>query len=173
MQNSLKALSNEVKELVEQISSMPAWSDFSSDNDEDRRQVIDILQTIARAPAERIRQAMEAYIEQTARAEAGYDVSAMSRLYILNRFVFNVPDKAELGRPRFGSFFGIPSEGNTVNELWPLSKGVDGRLVLDGDFGGYFGESYLAVQEFDHFNNEYGRRSVAPNVGTAVGEPSR
>lgn len=158
MQNSSEALSNEVEVLVEQISSMPAWSDLSSDNDEDRRQVIEILQAIARAPAEIIRQAVEAYIEQTARAEAGYDVSAMSRLYVLNRFLFNVPDKVELGRPRFGSFFGIPSEGNTVNELWPLSKGVDGKFVLDGQFGGYFGESYLAVQEFDHFNNEYGPR---------------
>lgn len=160
MDNSTEGLSKEVIGLIRLISEMPSWCDLPVDDTTDRKQILNTMQKIGEAPTQSVRQAMSAYVEEVKHTEEGYDVSAMSRLYLLNRFLFNVPFWAEPDRPGFGSFFGIPTEGNAVNELWPLSIGVDKQLILDGEFAGYFGESYLGVQEFDYFNENYGRREV-------------
>lgn len=155
-----QTFSKEVTNLIKLISEMPAWSDLFVDNKNERGNVPEFLQQIALVSTENIRQAMSAYVEISKNSEMGYDVSAMSRLYVLNRYLFNVPDKVESQKTRFGAFSGIPTEANTINELWPLSMNTNGKLILEGKFSGYFGESYLAVQEFDYFNELYGRRKM-------------
>jgi hypothetical protein len=146
-----------VRRAVELIESMPAWSDVPADDLFSRRKIIDVLKELAMYDLDILRKAIRRYISRRKR-EDSYDVSTMSRLYLLNRYIFNVPNKVPLGLRRFAAFFGMPYDSQWINELWPLSTDEKGEMVLTGEFRGYFGEVYLALEEFDHFRERYGLR---------------
>jgi hypothetical protein len=82
----------------------------------------------------------------------------MSRLYVLSRYIFNVPERAKFDSPTFGGWMGVPHNSEEINLLWPLSYDQQGNLALTGQFGGYMGDDYLAIQEFDYFRSAYGAR---------------
>jgi hypothetical protein len=104
-----------------------------------------------------LRKGIEEYIK-IKKSQDFYNIDCMSRLYILNRYIFNVPLKVDLNSPRFSCFAGIPLDASGINELWPLSYDAQGNLILTGKFIGYFGFEYLALQEFDYFNEKYAAR---------------
>jgi hypothetical protein len=95
---------------------------------------------------------------ETAKEQNRYDTAAMSRIYVLNRYVFAVPRRRPLGSRRFGSFMGIPHDERSVDEWWPLARDARGRWKLTGRFEGYAGEDYQALEEFDYFRREFGPR---------------
>jgi hypothetical protein len=86
-----------------------------------------------------------------------HNVSGLSRVFLLNRFIFDVPQFASLEEPSFGSWRN-PVKGNEVEIRWPFSKGTNGELRLSGRFEGYTGESPGVLDEFDYFAKRYGRR---------------
>jgi hypothetical protein len=149
-----------VNEAIDFLDTTPAWSDIGRDDTERRRDVIVRLLRLSDNDTSVLRDVVSGYVQRKTASPTGYDVAAMSRLYVLNRVLFNVPSTVPLATPGFASFAGIPSADGVVNELWPLSQDRFGNLELTGQFAGYFGESYLAVQEFDYFAATFGRRQA-------------
>lgn len=148
----------EVKQVIEILSSMPSWAD---------EQVLEVglfpkiktdMQLIARQNMETIKEAMMDYINMASKSSEGYSTLEMGKLFVLNRYLFNVPQFEKLDRPGFGGFLGIPVENGRVNMLWPLVNEAS-ELVLRYGFKGYSGESYLAMQELQYFQKRYGVRS--------------
>ena len=88
-----------------------------------------------------------------ARQTAAHSVTALADTYF-HTFVENFPIAA--------LFLGVPETADTVDELWPWEPGPDGDLRLTGFFRGYAGETYLAQQEADAFEDRYGLRKLAP-----------
>jgi hypothetical protein len=86
-----------------------------------------------------------------------FDVSAAGRLYVLNRYAFNVP--AHTSNPRlFGGFWREMGDEMGANELWPLAIDQAEHLRLVGTFLGYTGPPYAGLEEFDYFSHRYGLR---------------
>lgn len=104
-----------------------------------------------------LKKAIERFIAER-RGANNYSVDDMSKLFVLNRYIFKVPAKSKLGEPGFGGWIGIPHDETEINELWPFAVRTDGRLELIGEFGGYNGDDFQAVEEFDYFNQRFGRR---------------
>jgi hypothetical protein len=94
------------------------------------------------------------------RAEKNYDAGNLSKLFVLNRPLIAVPPRENFSGPFFGGWEGVPQDNQEMNMMWPLSLEKDGNLRLTGVFSGYSGRPYFAVQEFDHFLAEYGRRQM-------------
>ena len=118
-----------------------------------------------------LRDALERYVSKR-QAEDNYSIGEMGKLFILNRYLFNVPSSSELKQ---ASFFGTlvlrDSENERyVNLLWPLKIENNGKLTLVGEFSGYFGPDFRAVEEFDYFNRRFGRRVEKTGVekGTSL-----
>ena|ERR1041384_3360545 len=148
------------EKVVELIESSPEWSEIPADDEASRSKIIEKMRGVAKYDLDTIRSAIEQYLSKKEQSEGGNDVASMSRLYVLNRYLFDVPDKVPMGERRFGSFFGIPHDSQSVNEMWPLSVDDKGKLALTGSFKGYFGEEYLPLQEFDYFKEKYGPRKI-------------
>ena len=156
---SIPALASDstVNSVVKMIGACPAWSDLRASDILSRKASLACLERISHNDPDVIRKSMERYISNKRRRNA-YDVSSMSRLYVLNRYVFNVPEKAKFDRPTFGGWMGVPHNSEEINLLWPLSYDQEGKLALTGQFGGYLGDDYLAIQELDYFRSIYGAR---------------
>jgi hypothetical protein len=86
---------------------------------------------------------------------AGGSVAAWGRVFILVRYVFEVPESRRGFAPVPNGF------RNRTTPIWPLSWDRGGRLVLTGDYYGYNGPAYRAVTEFDYFARHFGRRKDA------------
>jgi hypothetical protein len=146
--------------VAREIELCPPWSELRQEDNATRQQILICLEKIANYDLEVIQLGMEKYVS-TRRSQKAFDVSAMSRLYVLNRYVFNVPAKASLDRPTFGGWMGVPHDSQSINLLWPLTVDENGKLTLTGKFGGYSGDDYLALQEFNYFKEKYSVRKNA------------
>ena len=83
----------------------------------------------------------------------------MSKLFLLNRYLFKVPACYKLKDARFfGAWGKVPHHADEVNLLWPLATDLSGKCVLVAKFGGYLGATYLPLPEFDWFDDRFGRR---------------
>src|ERR1700722_10818058 len=82
--------------------------------------------------------AAELEYEGVLRARSPYSSPGdLSVLYLVNRYIFNVPDVSPRSEARFfGGWEGVPVTDNEVNLLWPLAVGKSGDLELSGAFGG-------------------------------------
>jgi hypothetical protein len=155
----MDARSSPGSELVELLRRMPAWSDLPRDGGAaEREEIEENVRRISGYDVADIAAAVEQFVEQAAASPTGFDVSAMSKLYVLNRYLFAVPPRTKLGSPRFASFRGVPVDGDQLEELWPWSIDTRGDLHLTGTFAGYSGESFQALREFEHFRDTYGLR---------------
>jgi len=146
--------------VAREIERCPPWSELREGDDATRQQIMKCLEQTANYDLVIIRQAMEKYVS-IKRSEKAFDVSAMSRLYVLNRYVFDVPEKASFERSTFGGWMGVPHDSSSINLLWPFTVDERGKLTLTGQFSGYSGDDYLALQEFDYFKEKYRVRKNA------------
>ncbi len=145
------SVTNAVDKIVAEIATCPAWRDATPDVWND---IIRCNLGLCKHDSNLIRKAMGEYIS-TLDSQKKYDSSAMSRLFILNRVLFQVPDKDANWRPSGG--WG----GQTADTpLWPLAQDKDGALRISSMFQGYLGSAFSALEEFDDFSKRYGRRNV-------------
>jgi hypothetical protein len=158
----------EVEAVVQLLLGMPAWSDPVPDDgrDDHHRSIEEAVAGIAEYEPAAIAAGIAQFVERVAAGPTGYDVAAMSKPFVVTRAVLAAPDDVELDRPGFGGWIGVPIEAGRVDLLWPWSM-VEGRLRLVGSFGGYMGESYLAIEEFASFEDRFGHRQATP-----IGPPS-
>jgi hypothetical protein len=147
------------------LEGMPAWSDVPAGDVDALREIGQASRRIADLGPEAAKDGIRRFLAAHSETPAGLDVADMSKLYVLIRYLFDAPQDAPKGLPRFGSFLGVPETADTVDELWPWEPGPDGDLRLTGFFRGYAGETYLAQQEADAFEDRYGLRRSPPKQG--------
>jgi len=154
-----KEHTNDVLLLIEAI---PPWSEIGHEAAaKSRLQTVTILQRISKYDLETIREAEGQFISKQRTLPTGYDVAAMSKLYVLNKYLFALPEEARIDSARFfGGWLGVPHDSDDVNLLWPFSKSEPDRLSLTGTFGGYNGDDYLALEAFDYYRRTFGRRAI-------------
>ena len=153
-----KALSDSTSRVVATLNGCPAWSRLSATDKDDRLAILQCLHQLAKEDSVALREGIEIFVANR-RSQNDYSVDAMSKLFLLDRYVFAVPAQSELSEARFfGGWIGVPVDGANVNLLWPFEVGAHGQLALVGDFGGYNGDDFQAIEEFDYFSSRFGRR---------------
>jgi hypothetical protein len=143
------------------LEEMPAWSDVPTGDTEGLREVEEASRRIAGFGPDDAGDGIRRFVAAHSQGPGGLDVAAMSKVYVLLRYLFDAPQAAPKGVPRFGSFLGVPETAQTVDELWPWEPGPDGEVHLTAFFRGYGGETYLAVDELEAFAERYGVRARA------------
>lgn len=156
----------ETEDITTALREMPAWADVIIGDTVALDAIERAIRRISGSDLDTLMSGIRCFVDECRRSEA-FDVSEMSKLFALNRYIFNVPEAAPLNQPRFGAFIGVPIRGDQVNELWPWQAGSDGELRLAGYFRGYTGETFLALEEADAFRGRFGpRRTEGPEQQT-------
>ena len=144
--------------LVAALHAMPAWADVGRGNRAGLRAIEMALRAIKFSDAASLLDGIERCMAECDASPAGFDVSAMSKLFVANRWWFEVPAQEPSGRAGYGGFLGTPVAGGKTDALWPWSRDAAGRLRLSGWFAGYSGDSFLALEEARDFLQRYGLR---------------
>lgn len=154
-------------DVLAQLRIGPAWSELPYYNDwrrdwrrDSRTRIMAKLEGMRQCDLDVIRDAIEKYVSGPKRWVDCQRIDTMSHLYVLNKYLFQVPETVPAGSvPLFGRWLGLPADLQKTNLLWPLSHQADGTLVLTGRFGGYVGADYKAMQAFDYYREKFGRRN--------------
>lgn len=174
---------NRVFELLEACSS---WGDIVTASKEDKDRAMSYLTRISSQDPLIVRQAIKKYLGinskeshsiennslsvkealdryKSSEGIASYNLSQpspdVSRIFLLNRFMFNVPSEVMMPVPVFGGWEGVPHRDGKINLLWPFSIAADGSIELTGKPIMYVGQRYDAIGEFDYFYHAYGKRN--------------
>lgn len=140
---------------------MPPWSRITATNsDPDSRvKILSELEVVNRQDTQDLRQAVNLYWTREVISKPSDELEAASRLFVLNRYVFNVPEWIPQGSKGYGVWKGVPVQDGNINLMWPLSL-REGHIDLLGNYAGYWGPPYLGLDEFDDFTSRYGRRNL-------------
>ena len=145
--------------IVTLIEEIPPWSEVTAGDEAGLGAIENGLRSIEEYSVEEVVEGIGRFVERRRASASGYDVPAMSKLYVLNRYLFDVPARVPAGRPRFGGFTGVPTYAGSIDELWPWQTSANGKIRLTGFFRGFVGEPYQAVEEARAFQAEYGVRN--------------
>jgi len=148
---------NAVEYITVLIRHCPDWAEVEPGNKQSKDLILASLQNISNYDWRLIRKAIVKLIN-----DHPSDTALWSRFFLLNRYIFDVPEKSEYNNQLFGGLAGVPIESGMINWLWPFSYDVNGDIQLVGKFEGYFGGHYQAVEEFDFFQDTFGvkKRSI-------------
>lgn len=144
---------HDVNNVISQIMACPAWSEASKRDIKTKENILQCLELISRNNNNVIRKAIESLF-----LKYPNDTSVWSRIFLLNRYIFQVPTDSPIDDNLFGGWVGIPIHNQKVNRLWPFSVDNNNNLILVGVFEGYFGNGYRGLDEFDYFLRKYGIR---------------
>jgi hypothetical protein len=146
-----------LNELVAMIENVPPWTVAKPKE----KEILSSLATLDAFPTATLRDAVAEYVKR--REAAGhYLLAEMSKVYLVNRFIFKVPEREGQDVRFFGGWDGVPFTNGVANYMWPLAFGADGSIIMKGRYRGYAGPPYRGLEEFDFFSKRYGRRR---NVG--------
>jgi hypothetical protein len=148
------------KAVAESLREMPAWAAVGVGDSEGLQAVEAAVEDLCGDidDVDDVVAGIRRFVEAERESEGGFGVSAMSKVYVVARYCFDVPEFVPANEPGFGAFVGVPVEGDRVNELWPWETDEGDDLHLTGFFRGYSGESYQAVPEVEAFERRYGPR---------------
>jgi hypothetical protein len=146
-------------EILRKIDSCAQWSRLTGDvgADKARAQIIKVMNELSKYDLDQLRTVLLMYIQRAQNDKSQDYLDKLSVVFILNRYIFDVPSDEPFVDPTFGGWLGVPHAQNKINNLWPLSVANE-QLQLTGVFRGYLGPPYRAIDEFDHFKTKYGLR---------------
>lgn len=134
------------------LGEMPSWVESHAEQNE---QITQTLREISSYEVDEVRRGVVAFVAEV--DEPSF--KELSKVFLLNRFYFNVPSEISLSEAEFfGGWEGVPYSAETVDLRWPFTKNPKGELVITGDFSGYNGDTYACVDEFDYFQQKFGRK---------------
>lgn len=148
--------SEKVRTAVQIIEACPSWIALDPGDYAAKQKILNSLRSLNAFDRYTLRRAIDQFRENT----RIYDVDAMAKLFLLNRYLFAVPEWVQRENAvHFGGWTGIPNDNGRVNELWPLQLAENGQWELVvGRSLGYMGAAFDATGEFDYFLRIYGRR---------------
>ena len=146
-----------MKPVEEIIRLCPLWTELAVDDKLQRNKMTKELKRLQQYDLRTIRDGMASYIKKA--NYSSYTVKQMGQLFVLNRFLFAVPDELPLGSIPFFGGWDVPVNGGMVNSSWPWSFNQrTQKICLTGLFSGYSGDQFLALEEFDYLRARFGRR---------------
>lgn len=134
----------------------PDWSGSMQMDPADKARIMRSMEELSRFDTDTLRTAAERHLNAPPK-HSFVEVPAWGRVYLLNRYIFNVPSIAPPRTPSFGGWFSAERPQNCL--LWPLALGEEGKLELIATGSHYKGPSYLGLREFDYFRQKFGRRA--------------
>jgi hypothetical protein len=154
----------EMKNAAERaLWSLPPWSALHAGDAVGRRALRARLNAFKRIPLGDIREGIRLYLGDAAESPGGYGVPEMSRVFVLNRFLFRVPGAVPRREARFFGGWHVPEREGSVDMAWPFATvGRSGTLRLVGTFSAYAGAPYDALGEFDWFSRRFPPRWHQP-----------
>ena len=159
---------------------VPSWTEVTNANTmetyplDEMKQVACWLLEQPDQNRRRIIAAYQIYIEICSwKAGAFDDLPPASKIFVLLRLLFDVPEEYPRDEARFFGGWIIlrvredgdwtmddpPTREGTVNMLWPLGY-EDGRLVLKGTIFAYRGFPYDGLWEYDYFASRFPLRAA-------------
>lgn len=147
--------------VINQLKACPVWGEARG-RQRTGQLVMESIRKIARHPPDALREAIEDYCRVSGiNGEPDLydepDTHRWRKVYILNRYLFDVPEKGKGCPPYFGSFIG---EASWPGMMWPLAFDKSGMIALQYSLSSYAGPPYRGVEEFDHFLKVYGLRTL-------------
>jgi hypothetical protein len=148
------------------LRSCPTWVDAGPNEDpkvknETADAILAAVSSLAALPNETLKDIVTSFDKETHGSPL-----ALSRVYILNRVVFDVPEwRRRDDHFMFGVYSGIPYDSDHIAELWPLHFDSNGKPSLIDRLGITFAYGYLASAEFEYFVKHYPRRHL-PQITT-------
>jgi hypothetical protein len=149
-------LNEKVRDVVALLDAMPAWAT----GDPIKPETCTAIKSKCEAIRVRFSHSIirDAIVHVLQAADFKTETQTASKVFVLNRFLFEVPNDADAATIRyFGGWAGVPIKNGRVDMLWPWCQGTNG-LELENSFKGYFGEGYDGVGEFDYFKTHYDAR---------------
>jgi len=159
----------QAQEILARLSKCQHWVSLREDDAEDRARVVATLEDI------RVNFTLREI--RLAAAKLGADLKRESpqwnrveeEFFVLNRYLFAVPQGYPRNKARFYGGFGFPTKGPGTFEplwheawvdlMWPLSHREDATIALTGTASGwYVGPLHDPVAEFDYFFRRFGAR---------------
>jgi len=157
LSKQMRRPSPQVKQVLELLSDMPKWSEIDAHDRRAQKVIEEAAAGIGRNDLRVIRSAIREYLKRANGRDAGPEIGDLSRIFVLNRYLFDVPSHVALGEIRvFGGWHGNQVRHGVTDWLWPW-KVTGQRKRLTGSFKGYSGPPYFALPEFDYF-----RRTFSP-----------
>lgn len=155
-----------IPHIITTLEKCPAWTNMEIEDTAEKESLLECLDELSTYETSILRKAIEQFISEERRREKDSSIDVvdvfndLSKLFVLNRYIFDVPAKSSRQDSRsFGGFWGVPGDDKEVNRLWPLGTTPDGELDLVGECQGYTGPPFRALAEFDYFNERFGRRA--------------
>lgn len=144
--------------FFDQVESVKAWTDGTEYSENDNYALLEsATQIVAMTDAEIITGVAD-YSEYY----AGY-LPEMSKLYLILRYVYDVPDEVAIDDAfTYGGWMRPIEEisGSTYNMMWPLGWNETNMIVVDHTFMGYMGAKYDAPGELANFMENFSRREL-------------
>lgn len=155
-----------LKTAIELIAACPDWLSVKPQKNVEKqeREILDSLSKLSKLNTDTLRKAVEYHLRVVHQQQMETDRSPEGRLFLLNRYIFNVPKTVPLQETvdggKFvpqGAFLKAPKK---VRGTWPLTI-RDGHASLIPPPYTYIKltrAEYPALKEFDLFYRKYGRR---------------
>jgi hypothetical protein len=158
--------------VIQLLEAMPSCTSLAETDVRGRKNVVLQMNQLISVETSVLRASLSEFIKNKSKNQTLGAVEGM--LFILNRYVFDVPVEMERKAIKIiPGFLGIPQHDGRVNMMWPLSIGTDNRIAFGYQFGGsYLGEAYDALAEFDRFEAQFGRRKFEAGTKDAD-QPSK
>ena len=148
-----------IYQILKTIKKCPDWTIVSANDTSARQKIMQCLDELSEKDTKYLRKAVEQCVAESSVDHDPPDYDGI--LYLINRYIFNVPGQPlSLDFPRLSCFWvGREDEWN-LTEIWPFVMGPNGQLELECQFHGAEGSPYctFALEDFDTFNKKYGRR---------------
>lgn len=144
--------------ILRLLQKSPSWAKQPAPTEQDLVEIIENLEAISKYPTKDIVNAVRIFEENMNASDMGY-VERAAKIFLLNRYIFNVPQQVKKRETRFfGGWFGVPQNGDEIDMMWPLASTPDGKVKIVGEYRGYGGDAYMMTRECEHCNKKYGRR---------------
>jgi hypothetical protein len=153
----------EVQEVLELLTACKSWMLWYGDR-KTAEGIMHSVRQIAQFPLTDMKEAIQEYARPTElfgeeERFGESDVVRWGKIYVLHRYIFDVPEKGAGCPPYFGGFVGQSNQWPGM--MAPLAfDAVTGKIILKYQSGGYRGAGFRAVEEFDHFLKVYGLRTL-------------
>jgi len=148
------------REFARQLEACPLWTGLDLQDRSGKDELFKSLDRLANFDASTILEGIKLYL--AAHENGPTVVEAWQKVFVLNRFVINVPEHAGINTAYFGGWTGIPTNSQGMNLLWPLQM-TGARFDLIATSIGFFGPDYRGAEEFDFLKGMFGMRKRPPN----------
>ena len=150
-------MSKNIQKIIRLIERCPSWVGIKN-NDTKRKLILNNLMIISKYPIDDIEKSISQCVKYKIFSK-NFDPAYMEKIYLLNRYLFDVPKFVpRKNRKVFSGFSGMPSNDRLIGEMWPLDFDKNGNLIIVGSEAMYNGPLYRADIEFRYFKTVYGLR---------------